>query len=210
MTQRIINRRLPSDSTIHKKTEAPELVGPPRLLLLIEPVLTAAGEQTSDDVVTRKVVEAATAAALRVTPLRTNELAPAGRGDEPAETVTMTWSKLLPIAGVTVEMPEFADKLMHVPEVVAVKDPKGFGPSHVMSEGKALKKPTGNLMVIVEPATNSLVVTKDTVALAPVTPGKGLSMISDVVLVTVPVGASVAEFDAPVFEPMETCMRSDC
>lgn len=82
---------LPSDSTIHKMTEAAaEVPGAPGLLLLMEPVLTAPGEQTSDDVVTRKVVDAATAPALRVTPLRTNELAPAAR--EPEEIVTMTWS----------------------------------------------------------------------------------------------------------------------
>jgi hypothetical protein len=188
-------------------TEAAELPGAPGLLLLMEPVLTAAGEQTSDDVVTRKVVEAATATALRDTPLRTNELTPAGRGGEPEEIDTMTWSKLLPIAA-TVVTP-FADNLMHVPEVVAVKDPEGFGPLQVMTEGKALKKPTGNLMVIVEPAINAVVVTNDTVALAPVTPGKGLSITSDVVLVAVPVGSSVAEFDAPMFEPMLTRMRPD-
>lgn len=97
---------------------------------------------------------------------------------------------------------------MHVPDVVAVKDPEGFGPSQVMTEEKALKKPTGNLMVIVEGGTaaadNILVVTNDTVALAPVTPGKGLSITSDVVVVTVPVACNVAETDAPVFVPMET------
>lgn len=97
---------------------------------------------------------------------------------------------------------------MHVPDVVAVKDPEGFGPSQVMTEEKALKKPTGNLMVIVgennNVLVNVLVVTNDTVALAPVTPGKGLSITSDVVLVVVPVACNIAESDAPVFVPMET------
>lgn len=199
----IITKRLLSDIAMHKTAEAAELGTAGGLR--IEPVVTAVGEQTSNDVVTRKVVEAATVAALRVTPLRTNELSPAGK--EPAETATMTWSKFPPMAGVTVVTPEFADKVMHVPEVVAVKDAEGFGPSQVMTEGKALKKPTGNLMVMVAPAANAVLVTNDTVALAPVTPGKGLSMTSDVVLVAVPVGSSIAEFDAPVFEPMETCMR---
>jgi len=65
---------------MHTIAEVAELApGPPGLLLLMEPVVTAPVEQTSDSVVTRNVVDAATATALKVTPLRTNELAPASK-----------------------------------------------------------------------------------------------------------------------------------
>lgn len=83
---------------MHNITEGAELIpGAPGLLLLMEPVVTAPGEHTSDDVVTRKLVEAATAPALRVTPLRISELAPAG--NVPLLIVTNMRSELLPVTG---------------------------------------------------------------------------------------------------------------
>ena len=189
-----------SDSTMQTTAVAAELApGAPGLLLLMEPVVTAPSEQMSWDVVTMNDDVAATAPALRLTPLRTNELAPAGR--EPVARTTVISSYLLPMRGVTVVRPETL-KLMHVPEVVAVKDPEGTGPSQVITEEKALKKPTGSLMVIESNCANATVVMNDTVALAPVTPGKGLSITSEVVFVAVPVGANMAEFEAPEFEPM--------
>jgi len=47
-------------------------------------------------------------------------------------------------------------------------------------------------------------VVNDTVAWAPVTPGKGLSITSEVVLVVVPVGANIAEYEAANPEPIYT------
>lgn len=80
----IITNRLLSDIAKHRTAEAAELgmAGG----LLIEPVVTDPGEQKSTDVATKNVVEAATAAALKDTPPRTIELAPAG--SEPSVTVS--------------------------------------------------------------------------------------------------------------------------
>jgi len=50
----------------------------------------------------------------------------------------------------------------------------------------------------------AVVVVNDTVARAPVTPGKGLSITSEVVLVVVPVGANIAEYEAANAVPMYT------
>lgn len=182
----IITRRLMSDSAMHKTAEAAELApGPPGLLLLIEPVVTAFAEQISDVVKTENVVEAATAPALRVTPLRTNELAPAVR--EPATTVTAIKSELTPDALVN-GMMLVADRVAHGVEVVAVKlRPVVVTKQELTTEEKVTKKPLGNIMKICELCDTPLVVVKDTVALAPVTPGKGLSILSEVVVVAVPV-----------------------
>lgn len=141
----IITRRLLSESTMHKTAEAAELApGPPGLLLLIEPVVTALGEQMSNDVKTENVVEAATAEALRVTPLRTNELAPAGK--EPAVNLTVMTSLFAPVAPVNLAM-LFADRVAHGVDVVAVKlAPVVVIKQELTTEEKVTKKPVGNIM----------------------------------------------------------------
>jgi len=127
-----------------KTAEAAELAVPPGLLLLMDPVLTAPSEHTSLDVVTENAVEAATAATLRFTPVRTKELLPAGR--DPAVTETSTKSYLLPISGVTVRT-FVAASVTHVNADVAEYFPEVKAAlAQVRTVEKAAKNPTGRLM----------------------------------------------------------------
>jgi len=79
--------------------------------------------------------------------------------------------------------------------VVAVNLPDSVGGIHELMTGeKATKKPRGRLKKISYPAMSAVVVANDTVALAPVTPGKGLSICSEVVVVVVPVAYSMLAY----------------
>jgi len=134
-------RTLLSNSAMHKTAEAAELAEPPGLLLLMDPVVTAPSEQTSADVITLNAGVAATDTALRFTPLRTKELAPATRVPVPLS-VTVIKSNLLPIAGVWVAMFEAVNET-HEDAVVVVNIPEGIEPVQDITEEKAVKKPTG-------------------------------------------------------------------
>ncbi len=122
-------------------------------------------------VVTLNVFEGAISPALRVTPLRTKELAPAGR--TPFTTETVIKSNLLPMAGVMVMTFE-AVSVTQGEAVVAVNLPEGAEPVQVTTEEKAVKKPTGkDIKISFEKPKipRTVVVVKDTVARAPITPG---------------------------------------
>jgi len=134
-------RTLLSNSAMHKTAEAAELAEPPGLLALMDPVVTAPSEQMSADVVTLNAVVAATVPALRFTPLRTKELAPATRVPVPLS-VTVIKSNLPPIAGVWVAIFE-AVSVTHMGAVVAANLPEGITPVQDMTEEKAVKNPTG-------------------------------------------------------------------
>jgi len=161
-------RTLLSNSAMHKTAEAAELAEPPGLLALMDPVVTAPSEQMSAVVTTLNAVVAATVPALRFTPLRTKELAPAGR--LPAVTVTVIKSYLPPITGVWVTMFE-ATSVAHGDAVVVVNIPEGVEAVQDKTEEKAVKKPTGKAMYTIPLVDTPLVVVKDTVARAPLVPG---------------------------------------
>ncbi len=162
--------------------------------MLMDSVVTAPSEHTQSlDAVTENAVEAATAATLRFTPERTKELLPAG-GD-PAVTVTSTESYLLPISGVTV-CTFVAASLTHVnaddaeyfPEVKAAL-------VQVRTVEKAAKKSNGQTHVDCIMCNHGGSSGERQATWAPVTPGKGLSITSEVVLVVVPVGAKIAKYE---------------
>jgi len=84
----------------------------------------------------------------------------------------------------------------HGVAVVAVNIPDAVSGIHeVMTGEKATKKPRGRLRNISPPALSAVVVVNDTVALAPVAPGKGLSICSEVVVVVVPVATSILAYE---------------
>lgn len=79
--------------------------------------------------------------------------------------------------------------------MVAVNFPESVGGIHELMTGeKATKKPRGSHKKMSPPALSAVVVVNDTVALAPVTPGKGLSICSEVVVVVVPVATSMLAY----------------
>ncbi len=88
-------------------------------------------------------MEAATAPALKVTPLRTNELAPAGK--EPVVKVKVIMSALAPDEPVNLTM-LVAVRVAHGVEVVAVKLAPVAIKQEFTTEGKATKKPVGKTM----------------------------------------------------------------